>query len=108
MKDTANDNPREQRLEMYFIACCKARGWETRKLQWMGRRGAADRIVLTGCKPCPVEFVELKRPRGGVVSVHQSEDANLFAHYGIKKHFLYTREAIDKWFARFREYAPNG
>lgn len=48
----------ERDIEKYLVARVKARGGFTRKLKWIGRRGAPDRLVfLNG-----VYFVELKAP----------------------------------------------
>lgn len=48
----------ERDIEKYLVARVKARGGFTRKLNWIGRRGAPDRVVfLNG-----VHFVELKAP----------------------------------------------
>ena len=37
---------RESQIEGYLVKRVKALGGEVRKLQWIGRRGAPDRLVL--------------------------------------------------------------
>lgn len=51
---------RESDIERYLVAQVKAVGGEVRKVKWIGRTGAPDRLV---CLPhrTPV-FVELKAP----------------------------------------------
>lgn len=64
---------RESKIEQYLVKQVKARGGEVRKVNWVGRRGAPDRLVmlparrLTGgldcawCNPAGVTiWVELK------------------------------------------------
>jgi hypothetical protein len=60
---------RESLIENYLVEQVQAVGGEVRKLQWIGRRHAPDRLVLT---PHQAPFcVELKatgeRPRPGQV-----------------------------------------
>lgn len=50
---------RESDIERYLVAQVKARGGEVRKVQWIGRRGAPDRLVMLPARPC---WVELKAP----------------------------------------------
>lgn len=37
---------RESTIEQHFVKCTVSRGWETRKVQWIGVRGAPDRILM--------------------------------------------------------------
>ena len=37
---------RESQIEKYLVAQVKALGGEVRKVQWIGRRGAPDRLVM--------------------------------------------------------------
>lgn len=59
---------RERDIEAYLVKRVKAMGGEVRKVQWIGRRGAPDRLVMlpenwSGGR-CEAEFiwVELKAP----------------------------------------------
>lgn len=49
---------RERNVERYLCQRVKAAGGETRKLKWIGRAHAPDRIVLLW----GLHLVELKRP----------------------------------------------
>lgn len=50
----------EGKIEQAFVDHCKAHGWMVRKVQWIGRVGAPDRVVIMpGGR---VVWVELKRP----------------------------------------------
>lgn len=51
---------KESQVEGYLVAAVKRRGGEVRKLQWVGRSKAPDRVVMLPGRP--VLFVELKRP----------------------------------------------
>lgn len=63
---------RERDIERHLVKRVKALGGEVRKVEWIGRRGAPDRLVmlpetrsLGGMRiDCPAEtiFVELKSP----------------------------------------------
>lgn len=50
---------RESDIERYLVKRVKARGGEVRKLRWIGRRGAPDRLVLM---PKRTLWIELKAP----------------------------------------------
>lgn len=44
---TTKDRPmRESQIEKYLVVRVKALGGEVRKVQWIGRRGAPDRLVM--------------------------------------------------------------
>lgn len=59
----------EADIEKYLVARVKARGGEVRKVQWVGRRHAPDRLVLLPFesygRPARVVWVELKHPAAG-------------------------------------------
>ena len=50
---------RERDIERYLVERTRALGGEVRKLKWIGRNGAPDRIVMLNGK---VMFIELKAP----------------------------------------------
>lgn len=64
---------RERDIEKHLVARVKAMGGEVRKVQWIGRRGAPDRLVMLPASwmgrrtsgfwdsPTPI-WVELKAP----------------------------------------------
>lgn len=59
---------RESRLEKDFVKWVKELGGDVRKVAWVGRRGAPDRLVLHPDQP-PV-LVEMKAP-GKPAKAHQ-------------------------------------
>ena len=67
---------RERDIEQYLVKRVKAMGGEVRKVQWIGRRGAPDRLVMlpdyrTGfAQAAETIWVELKAP-GKVAEPHQ-------------------------------------
>lgn len=52
---------RERDIEKYLIHQVEKLGGEVRKVQWVGRNGAPDRLVML---PGYALWVELKRPGG--------------------------------------------
>ena len=46
-------------MEQLVVDRAKARGWATKKLQFIGERGAPDRLLVRNGR---VVFLELKRP----------------------------------------------
>jgi hypothetical protein len=59
---------REREIERYLVQRVRRLGGEVRKVQWIGRRGAPDRLVLL--PQCTAWWVELKAP-GKVAQPHQ-------------------------------------
>lgn len=41
----------ERDIERYLVKRVKALGGEVRKVQWIGRKGAPDRLVMLPCRP---------------------------------------------------------
>lgn len=66
---------RESDIERYLVRRVKAAGGEVRKVKWIGRAGAPDRLV---CLPhrMPV-FVELKAPGVGLEDHQRREHERL-------------------------------
>ena len=58
---------RESEIEAYLVERVEALGGVVRKVRWIGRRGAPDRLVLlpvgTRKRWVPACWVELKRPK---------------------------------------------
>ena len=42
----ANPPTRESHIEAYLVKCAKAAGGEVRKVKWIGRSGAPDRLLM--------------------------------------------------------------
>lgn len=69
--------------------------WKTRAI---GKRGFFDRIaILPGGK---VWFVELKRPKGGRISPHQSEHMRDALALGANAIFIKTEKEVEEWLLR--------
>lgn len=73
---------RESFIEQYLVDKVKAIGGEVRKVQWIGRRGAPDRLVMLPYRPdflpgsvidAATIWVELKAP-GEKVKPHQARE----------------------------------
>lgn len=58
---------RERDIEAYLVDCVRDRGGECRKVKWIGRRGAPDRVVMLWGSTI---WVELKSP-GKAPDPHQ-------------------------------------
>ena len=69
---------RERDIEKYLVKRVKELGGEVRKVKWIGRRGAPDRLVMVpNVVAC---WVELKAP-GKKLSPHQArEHERMMAH----------------------------
>lgn len=61
---------RERDIEQYLVKQVKACGGEVRKVQFIGRRGAPDRLVML---PYSTVWVELKAP-GMKPEPHQARE----------------------------------
>ena len=90
----------ERVVEQHFVDCANARGGEVRKLAYIGRRGAPDRLLVLPYGR--VFFVELKRP-GKDADDHQAREHQRLRRIGADVRVLDTLEAVD---AFFNEVAP--
>ena len=71
---------RERDIERYLVKQVQALGGEVRKVQWIGRRGAPDRLVMLPLhgrggrwSSCRTIWVELKAP-GRKATVYQMRE----------------------------------
>lgn len=86
---------RESKVEQHFIRRVKTRKGEVRKVKWIGRRGAPDRLVLL---PKIGHFlVELKRP-GKKAEAYQHREHERLRAAGFAVFVLDTKEKINKLF----------
>lgn len=90
----------EAKVEQHFVDCAKARGGEVRKIQYIGRRAATDRLLILPVNR--VFFVELKRP-GKDAAAHQAREHKRLHAVGADVRVLNTIELVD---AFFEEVAP--
>lgn len=83
---------KEARVETHFVRGVKRKGGEVRKLAWLGRRHAPDRIVFWG--NAELDFVELKAPdkdaRDG-----QAREHKRLRELGFSVYVLDTIEKVD-------------
>lgn len=85
----------ERTIEAHLVKTVKLAGGEVRKVQWIGRRGAPDRVVMMpGGK---LYWVELKRP-GGLAEEHQAREHARMEKLGQHVLILDTIEKIDRMF----------
>jgi hypothetical protein len=87
---------RERDVERQLIKRVKAAGGEVRKLMFIGRRGAPDRLVLLPDR-VPL-FVELKAP-GGRVSRLQDVEHRRLREKGARVMVIWKVEEIEGVFA---------
>lgn len=84
---------KEASIEEYLRSRVEALGGVCIKLSPVGLRGVPDRlIVLSGPR---VVFVELKRPKGGVISALQHWWRKRLLALGCEHHFVKTRVEVD-------------
>ena len=82
---------RESEIERYLCTRVRALGGETRKITWIGRRGAPDRLVFLGGG---VMFIELKAP-GRRPSVAQTKELERLRDLGARAVWASSRAEID-------------
>jgi len=83
----------ERDVEKYLVERVKAVGGKVRKVKWVGRKGAPDRLVFgRRLRPC---FVELKRPEGGVLSQHQKDEIADLIEGGFDVFVVNTMDGVD-------------
>lgn len=82
----------ERDIERYLIAQVAALGGETRKLRWVGRNGAPDRLVLL---PGKTLWVELKAP-GEKAKPHQVREHERMRKMGQRVEIVDSCERVDE------------
>lgn len=84
---------KEASIEDYLRSSVERLGGVCIKLSPVGLRGVPDRLmVLPGPR---VVFVELKRPKGGVISALQHWWRSRLTSLGCEHHFIKTRAEVD-------------
>lgn len=92
---------RERDVERYLVKQVKRAGGEVRKLEWIGRRGAPDRIVMLPSVTGFTEgggytvFVELKAP-GKKPEAHQLREHERMRKMGQEVEVIDSLEAVDE------------
>ena len=85
---------RESEVETHLVAKVKALGGEVRKLRWIGRANAPDRLVLLPTKA--LWMVELKRP-GEVPRITQLREHDRLRAFGVNVVVLDSKQAVDQF-----------
>lgn len=65
----------ERKLELELVKLARAEGWFCRKLRWIGRNGAPDRLLITPAGQ--LHWVELKSPGKQPSAVQRLEHREL-------------------------------
>jgi hypothetical protein len=86
---------RESEIENYLVKKVKALGGEVRKVKWIGRRGAPDRLVMM--PPDHTEWVELKAP-GEIAKPHQLREHKRMRDMGQTVFVIDSMEGVDALF----------
>lgn len=86
---------RESKVEEHFVRCVKDRGGEVRKVKWIGRAHAPDRLALMPGRHFLAELKATgKDARAGQVREHQR-----LARSGFKVCVLGSIEEVDELFS---------
>lgn len=87
---------RESEVEAHLVRMVNRHGGEVRKVKWIARRGAPDRLVMLPCVPGGV-WVELKRP-GKDAEDHQAREHERMRAMNCRVVVLDTVKRIDDFF----------
>lgn len=83
---------RESEIESYLKKRVKEIGGEVRKVQWIGRRGAPDRLVMLPGRAAL--YVELKAP-GKTVTIAQTREHNRLRAFGQQVEIVDSLAGVD-------------
>jgi len=83
---------RESTIEQYLVEQVKAKGGEVRKVKWIGRNGAPDRIAML---PDRTVWVELKAP-GEKCRPHQIREHERMRRMGQRVEVVDSFEGVDE------------
>ena len=87
---------RESEIEKYLVKKVKELGGEVRKVKWIGRRGAPDRLVMF--PPNHTKWVELKAT-GKVAEPHQLREHIRMRAMGQRVAVINSIEGVDALFS---------
>ena len=92
--------PLERDVEAYLVRRCEALGWEVRKIKWIGRIAAPDRLILARRRDRQdhleglILFVELKKP-GEKPRIAQEREHNRLRAAGATVYVVDSMNAVD-------------
>lgn len=84
--------PRERDIERFLVDRAREVGGEIRKVRWIGRRGAPDRVLMV--HPARTVWVELKRP-GERPEPHQEREHERMRKMGQAVVVIDSFEGVD-------------
>jgi len=91
---------RESRIEKYFVKVVKSLGGEVRKVKWIGRRNAPDRVAMFPCRTKDsvgdTFWVELKATGEGPTTGQLREHRRM-RKMGQQVYVFNSIGGIDKW-----------
>ena len=87
--------PRERTVQDHLEHEVRIRGGFAERVKYAGKRGCADDLIIWPYNR--MYLVELKRPKGGRISVHQHLDAAALMRVGVYKVYIYTKDEADRW-----------
>ncbi len=90
----------ERDVELYFVEAVLSVGGFCPKFVDKSRKGAPDRIVMV--PGFPVYFVELKRPKRGIVAVHQVKYHAEIRRCGHEVFIIKNKHEIDSFMERYK------
>lgn len=90
---------KESDLERRFVRRCEKAGATVRKLAWLGRKGAPDRVVLLPVRR--IAFVELKRGSRGRFSGDQEAELALLQGMGFPTYRVLTDADLEAFAREF-------
>jgi hypothetical protein len=88
---------REREIEAHLVKRVKEMGGECRKLRWVGRRGAPDRLVMLPWFELNTIWVELKAP-GKKTKPHQAREHQRMQAMGQRVEVIDSIEGVDALF----------
>jgi hypothetical protein len=100
MKKVRADSVKESSVEGYFVQVAKRYGCKRRKITpFYGPDGWPDQMIIWQDGRATTDWVELKRPKGGVFQPKQQQVHAELREYGCRVEVLNTRATVDKFFA---------
>jgi hypothetical protein len=101
MRQARADSVKETSIEDYFLRVAKRYRCKQRKIMpFFGPDGWPDRLLIWPDGRGTTDWVELKRPKGGVFQPKQEQVHAELRELGCHVEVLNTRALVDKYFAQ--------